>query len=92
VFNSQERVGRGVVITGHAYRLDCGIKVLWENKFPKVFDQFVGELADELRTRGSVEELFEQPINELRGIAGHNRQVRYGVVISVRSSTPNLYL
>jgi len=41
------------VITDHVYQLDDGVKILWENKSPKVFDAFIRKLMEEMRSSQS---------------------------------------
>jgi hypothetical protein len=41
------------VVTDHSYQLDSQVKILWEDKSPKVFDKFVEELKGQMLTNGS---------------------------------------
>ena len=52
-FTNQQPAHRSVVITDHVYKFDGAIKILWEDKPPKVFDTFVGQLMNEIRARKS---------------------------------------
>ncbi|KAI0249879.1 hypothetical protein BJV78DRAFT_633542 [Lactifluus subvellereus] len=52
-FTHQEHTDRSVVVTDHVCKLDGGIKILWEDKSPRVFDAFVGELMNKIREHGS---------------------------------------
>jgi hypothetical protein len=52
-FRNQEYMDHTVVVTNHVYKLDDTIKTLWEDKSPKVFDAFVGQLTNEIRAHES---------------------------------------
>jgi hypothetical protein len=52
-FRNRERSSDNAVITDHCFQLDGGIKILWEDKSPKVFDKFVEELKGQMLTNGS---------------------------------------
>jgi hypothetical protein len=52
-FRDREHSSDNAVITDHRYQLDGRIKILWEDKSPKVFDKFVEELKGQMLTNGS---------------------------------------
>jgi len=57
----QQRATRGTVIADSVFELNHEIKILWEDKAPKVFDKIIGDLIDEARAHGSVTTPYLQP-------------------------------
>jgi hypothetical protein len=47
--DEKKRATRGTVIIDTVYELDDEIKILWEDKSPKVFDKIFGDFIDEAR-------------------------------------------
>jgi hypothetical protein len=52
-FRDREHSSDNAVITDHRYQLNGQVKILWEDKSPKVFDKFVEELKGQMSTNGS---------------------------------------
>jgi len=52
-FQDQVHAKHKAVITDHVYQLDDRVKILWENKSPKVFDAFIERLVEQMRIHQS---------------------------------------
>jgi len=52
--DEQKRATHGTVIADSVFELNHEIKILWEDKAPKVFDKIIGDFIDEARAHGSV--------------------------------------
>jgi hypothetical protein len=50
MFGDQDRSSDSAVITDKRYLLHDEIKILWENKSSKVFDEFIEEFMRQIRT------------------------------------------
>jgi hypothetical protein len=59
--DEQKRATRGTVIADTVFELNNEIKILWEDKAPKVFDKIIGDFIDEARAHGSVITPFLDP-------------------------------
>ena len=85
-FTNEQPTDRSVVVTGHIYKLDSAIRILWEDKPPKAFDAFVGQLMDDIEACGSWINPYPEPspatYDGYRAIL-----VKVCVVISVTSLT-----
>ena len=55
----QEHTSNSSVITSCGFRIDGGLKILWENKLSSAFDRFIGELMEQMRDRSAVELCIE---------------------------------
>ncbi|KAI0253725.1 hypothetical protein BJV78DRAFT_163667 [Lactifluus subvellereus] len=51
MFARRERMEHKIVITDLAYKLDDQIKILWEEKSPRVFHKFVGNLMRQISSQ-----------------------------------------
>ena len=60
-FIVQERTAHSEVVTDRVYRLQDRIKVLWEDKAPAVFDEFIGELQERLTAQELLTGLWPEP-------------------------------
>ncbi|KAI0255086.1 hypothetical protein BJV78DRAFT_1279691 [Lactifluus subvellereus] len=95
MFARQQRIEHNTVITDFSYKLDNQVKILWEEKSPRVFDEFVEKLVGQISGRGlSGRDLYPEtsatPYRGYRAILGKlsyhgmsiQPQVRWAVVFS----------